>query len=263
MTTEHRDREFADLLSAVMERHAVGSRLQRVADLADHTLAEAMRIGDAVRRALRRGVGDRPDEADCANLDRLARQLEEATDAVLAEPLAEDLRRASAAGDGPRAATLALELFAGLARPAALPERVYAPIAARRRSRRGEALVHPVALADEIVARGRDGLAPASGDEADRSVLPEPIALASGFAGAGSEIALVRGTADLGDALLEDGASGDLLVFCRRLQGRFAVALAAETDDEWWSASSFHWIDYRTQLEAALRERGLEVTVTD
>lgn len=263
MTTEHRDREFADLLSAVMERHAVGSRLQHVADLAERTLAEAMRVGDAVRRALRQGVVDRPDDADCAGLARLARQLEEATDAVLAQPLAEELRHASAAGDGERSATLALDLFAGLARPAALPDRVYAPIVPRRRSRSGEALVHPVALAEEIVARSGDGLAPASGEEADRAVLPEPIALAPGFAGAGSEIALVRATADLRNALLEDGASGDLLVFCRRLPGPFAVALAAEADDEWWTASSFRWIDYRTQLEAALRERGLEVTVTE
>jgi hypothetical protein len=263
MTSKHRDREFADLLSAVMERHAVASRLRGVADLAEDTLAEAMRVGDAVRRALRRGGGDRPDEADCAGLARLARRLAEATDAVLAQPLADELRRASSAGDGVRAATLALELFAGLTRPAAIPGHVYSPIAPRRRSRSGEALVHPVALAGEIVARTRDGLAPASGEEADRGVLPEPIAVAPSFAGADAEISLVRKTTDLGDAILEDGASGDLLVFCRRLHGPFAVALAAEADDEWWSASSFRWADYREQLTAALRQHGLEVNVTE
>ena len=51
MTAPERDQEFADLLSAVIERHAVASRLQGTAGLAEEVLADAMRVGDAVRRA--------------------------------------------------------------------------------------------------------------------------------------------------------------------------------------------------------------------
>jgi hypothetical protein len=259
--TAERDEEFADLLSAVIERHAVASRLQGTAALAEDVLAAAMRVGDGVRRALRDGGARRPNDADCDALAELASRLEGATDAQLAEPVAIDLRRATSAGDMTAAASLALELFAGLARPATLPALLYWGVTARRRSRSGETLVHPLALADEILAESRAGLGPASGDGADEAMLPEPIALSPSFAGCGAEIALVRSSADLGDALLADDASGDLLVFSRRLAGPFSVALAAEADDEWWSASSFGYADYCAQLADALRAQGLAVEV--
>jgi hypothetical protein len=118
-----------------------------------------------------------------------------------------------------------------------------------------------VALAEELVAQSRAGLGPASGDGADDATLPEPIALSPSLAGCGSEIALVRASSDLGEALLEDTASGDLLVFSRRLVGPFSVALAAEADDEWWAASSFGYADYRAQLAEALRAQGLVVEI--
>jgi hypothetical protein len=261
MTVPERDQEFADLLSAVIERHAVASRLQGTTALAEEVLAAAMRVGDAVRRALRDGIGDRPNEGDCDQLDALARRLESSTDAVLAEPLAGDLRRAAASGDICDAARLALGLFAGLERPAAIPSVVYSGVSARRRARSGETLVHPVALADEIAARIGDGVGPASGDAADEAALPEPIALTAAFDAVGSEIALVRDTSDLVDSLLEDGASGDLLIFGRRLAGPFSVALAAQAEDEWWTASSFAWADYRSQLAEALRQRDIGVEI--
>lgn len=259
MTAPERDQEFADLLSAVIERHAVASRLQSTAGLAEEVLGAAMRVGDAVRRALRAGIAGRPNEVDCDELDALARRLEAATDAVLAEPLAGELRDAAAAGDGATAARLALALFAGLARPGRLPPVVYTAVNARRRSRSGEALVHPSALADEIVATVREGVGPASGDAADAAALPEPIAFAADFYGVGSEIALVRRTADIGAFLIEDAASGDVLVFSRRLAGPFSVALATDADDEWWAASSFAWADYRAQLAEALAARSIGV----
>ncbi|MFN8603601.1 MAG: hypothetical protein U0842_24255 [Candidatus Binatia bacterium] len=261
MTAPERDQEFADLLSAVIERHAVASRLQGTAGLAEEVLADAMRVGDAVRRALRDGNGDRPNEADCERLDGLAGRLEAATDALLAQPLAADLRRAAAAGDIGVAARLALALFAGLERPAAIPDVVYTGVNARRRSRSGETLVHPEALADEIAARIAEGIAPASGDAADEAMLPEPIALTASFEGVGSEIALARATSDIAEDLVEDMASADVLVFSRRLAGPFSVALAAEADDEWWAASSFPWTDYRAQLASALRARNIEVRI--
>lgn len=261
MPSPERDQEFADLLSAVIERHAVASRLQGTAALADEVLAAAMRVGDAVRRALRNEAEDRPNDADCDQLDGLAQRLEAATDALLAEPLAGELRQAAASGDIATAARLALALFAGLERPAAVPDVVYTGVSARRRSRSGETLVHPVALADEIAARLLDGIGPASGDAADEATLPEPIALTASFEGVGSEIALARRTSDIAAFLLEDGASGDVLVFSRRLAGPFSVALAAEADDEWWAASSFAWTDYRQQLAEALRAKSIDVEV--
>jgi hypothetical protein len=258
-----RDQEFADLLSAVIERHAVASRLQGTAALADDVLSDAMRIGDGVRRALRSGTESRPSDGDCDALAELARRLEDATDAQLAEPIASALRHASGAGEMARAAALALDLFAGLARPTSVPERLYSSVTARRRARTGETLVHPAALADEIATRSREGLGPASGDGAAEATLPEPIALSPSFAGCGSEIALVRASADLADALLEDTASGDLLVFSRRLAGPFSIALAPEADDEWWAASSFGYIDYRQQLADALRAHGFAVAIVE
>lgn len=262
MRSAERDQEFAELLSAVIERHAVASRLQSTAALAEEVLAAAMRTGDGVRRALREGA-DRPSAHDCDALARLARRLEDATDALLAEPLAADLRRAVAAGEMVASAGLALDLFAALHRPLAVPSQLYAGLAARRRSRGGETLVHPAALAEEITTRSREGLGPASGDDADHASLPEPIALAPTFDGCGSEIALVRASAGLEDALLEDSASGDLLVFTRRLPGPFSVALASDAEDEWWVASSFRYADYRQQLIAALTMKGVTVEVVD
>lgn len=259
MRSVERDQEFAELLSAVIERHAVASRLQRTAPLAEEILAAAMRVGDGVRRALREGATDRPSAQECDQLAGLAKRLEDATDALLAEPLAAELRRVVARGDMVGSARLALTLFAALDRPAALPERLYAGVIARRRSRSGEALVHPAALAEEIATRNREGIGPASGDDADEASLPEPIALAPSFAGCGSEVALVRESTDLRDALLEDTASGDLLVFSRRVPGPFSVAVAIDPEDEWWVASSFRYADYREQLAAALRAHGMAV----
>ncbi|MBY0278449.1 hypothetical protein K2Z84_24225 [Candidatus Binatia bacterium] len=259
MRSVERDQEFAELLSAVIERHAVASRLQRTATLAEEILAAAMRVGDGVRRALREGATERPSAQECDELADLAKRLEDATDALLAEPLAAELRRAIAHGDMIESARLALDLFAGLDRPATLPARLYAGVVARRRSRSGETLVHPAALAEQIAARNRDGIGPASGDDADEASLPEPIALAPSLAGCGSEIALVRESAELRDALVEDTASGDLLVFSRRVPGPFSVAVAIDPEDEWWVASTFRYADYREQLSAALSASGITV----
>lgn len=263
MRSAERDQEFAELLSAVIERHAVASRLQGTALLAEEVLAAAMRAGDAVRRALREGTVDRPSLDDCDELARLARRLEDATDALLAEPLAAELRRAVAAAALDESARIALALFAGLARPAAMPAQLYAPLVARRRSRSGEALVHPVALAEEIAVLSRDGLGPASGLDAEEASLPEPVALAPTFSGCGSEVALVRSSTGLEEALLEDAASGDLLIFSRRLPGPFSVALATAAEDEWWAASAFRYADYRGQLSDALAARGVTVEILD
>lgn len=261
MTPGERDQEFAELLSVVIGHHAVASRLKATAALAEEILASAMRVGDAVRRALRDGDAERPSAADVAALVGLAERLEHATDAVLAESLAQDLRRAAAAGDVRESARLALELFADLARPQAPQPKLYAAVAARRRSRGTETLVHPAALADEIRARSAAGLTPASGDPADDQLLPEPIALAPTFDACGAEIALCRSAHGLEDGLLEDTASGDLLVFSRSVAGPFTVTLARVADDEWWAASPFAYADYRTQLDAALRARGITVSV--
>ncbi|MBM4243991.1 MAG: hypothetical protein FJ148_09270 [Deltaproteobacteria bacterium] len=261
MTADDRDREFADLLSAVIARHTVARRLRGATELAEEVLGAAMRVGDAVRRALRDGVAGRPDASDCEQLAQFARRLDRATDAVLAEPLVADLRRASASGDPVTAARLALEVFAGLARPEVVPPRLYTGVTARRRSRSGETLVHPIALAEELAARSRDGIAPASGDDDPQDALPEPIALSPSFDGCGAEIALVSGTDGLEDALLEDLASGDLLVFCGRLERPFTIALAEEAGDEWWAASAFRWPDYRAQLADALRARQIDSAI--
>jgi hypothetical protein len=253
------DQAFADLLSAVIERHAVASRLQGTEALAESALAAAMRVGDGVRRARRGGPSDRPNADDCAQLARLASELDEATDAVLRDAPAVALRRAAAAGDGASAAGMALGLFLGLERPQRPPERVYVGIRARRRSRTGETLVHPADLADEIVRSSAEGLGPESGvtAAAEEPLLPEPIALAPTFAASGSEVALVRSTAGIADALLEDAASGDLVLFVARLPGPFSVALARDADDEWWAASALSYADYRAQLAAELRARGV------
>jgi len=259
------DQAFADLLSAVIERHAVASRLQGTEALAEDALAAAMRVGDGVRRARRGGPSDRPNDDDCAQLARLASRLDDATDAVLRDAPAIALRRAAAAGDGAAAAEMALGLFLGLERPVRLPERVYVGLRARRRARTGETLVHPEALADEIVRSSAAGLGPESGvtAAAEEPLLPEPIALSPTFETAASEIALVRGTAGIGDALLEDSASGDLVLFVACLPGPFSVALARDADDEWWAASTVSYADYRAQLAAALRARGVDVALLD
>lgn len=257
------DQTFADLLSAVIERHAVASRLQGTARLAEDALGAAMRIGDGVRRSRRSGPSARPDDDDCDSLARIATELEAATDAVLREDPALALRRAAAAGEAAAAARIALELFVGLERPAHPPERVFVGLRVRRRARSGETLVHPVALAEEIARCGADGLGPASGvaAAAEEPLLPEPIALAPSFASCGSEVALIRSTAGIAGALLEDGASGDLVLFAERLGGPFDVALALDADDEWWAASSLSYHEYREQLAAALDAHGVRYEV--
>lgn len=266
MDDAERDRRFAELLGAVIERHAIASRLQATVDLAERTLGDALRIGDAVRRALRSDGGARPDADDCRRLEDLAAALETASDAALAAPEAIALRRAAAAEDPVGAARLALELFAGLTRPAAIPAAVYVPITARRRARTGETLVHPATLAGEIRRTCDDGLRPASGAAPDPSeeegpVLPEPIALAPSFAGSGSEIAFRRATSDLEDALLEDAASGDLVVFSDRIAGPFSIILAEEPEDEWWAAGTTAYASYRAELIELLTQLGIEARV--
>jgi len=259
------DAPFADLLQQVVDRHAIASRLQRTTALAEEVLADAMRIGDGVRRALRRGLAGRPDENDCTALARLAHRLEDATDAALQEDAARALLAAAAAGRPVEAAELALTVFAGLVRPEAPPEHVYLARTVRRRARSGETLVHPETLAQEMADSGRDGVSPASGPpeaEAD-TVLPEPIALSPSFAGCGSEVALRRATADLRDALLEDSASGDLLLFTDRVAGPFTAAVAAQADDEWWAASAVGWTAYRAGLVEALARLGIPVDAAE
>jgi hypothetical protein len=258
------DDAFTDLLQQVVDRHAVASRLQRTTRLADEVLATALRLGDGVRRALRAGERARPDQADCAQLTTLARRLEQATDAALSEDATRELRDAAARGRGEEAAELALTVFAGLTRPGALPPYVYLARTVRRRARSGETLVHPETLAREIAASSRDGVGPASGPaRGDDGELPEPVALSPSFAGCGSEVALRLRTADLGPALLEDTASGDLLVFTDRVAGPFAVALAAEAEDEWWAASPLGWPSYRAGLVEALARLGVSVDVVE
>src|SRR5882724_884175 len=114
MDHAERDRAFAELLSAVIERHAVASRLQSTVGLAEETLSKALRVGDAVRRALRDGGPDRPNDDDCRQLEELATRLEAATDEVLVAHTARTLRAAAAAGRTTEAAQLAAQLFAGL-----------------------------------------------------------------------------------------------------------------------------------------------------
>jgi len=263
MSSSVADQAFADLLSAVIERHAVASRLRATAELAERALADAMRVGDAVRRARRAGPSERPDEADRRALASLASGLDAATDSVLRAEPALALRRAAAAGASSLAARLALDLFVGLERPAHMPEHVFVGLRVRRRARSGETLVHPVALADEIAAAARDGLGPESGvaAEADEPLLPEPIALAPSFLACGAEVALRRPTTGIAESLLEDGASGDLVLFDARVEGPFSVVLARNADDEWWAASSFAYTDYRQQLAAALETRGLATAI--
>lgn len=263
MSSSDGDRAFADLLSAVIERHAVASRLRATADLAERALADAMRVGDGVRRARRGGPSARPDDEDRRTLAGLAAELDAATDAVLRDHAALALRRAAAAGDGPLAARLALDLFVGLARPSVVPVRVYVGLRVRRRGPDGETLVHPEAMADEITRAAREGIGPESGVAAavEEPLLPEPIALGPSFEGCGSEVALVRATAGLAGALLEDSASGDLVLFDARVGGPFSVALASDADDEWWAASSLGYVEYRRQLAAALAARGVDVEV--
>ncbi|HEY8517187.1 MAG TPA: hypothetical protein VIS07_16890 [Candidatus Binatia bacterium] len=260
MPVHERDEAFADLLQQVIDRHAIANRLQRTAALADEILGEALRRGNGVRRALRDGDTSRPNEEDCDHLRSLASRLEDAIDAALRDGAASELRRAVADHEPRRAADLALEVFAGLVRPDELPPRVYVARAVRRRAREGEVLVHPEDLAKELAAFGETGIGPASGapEDAD-SGLPEPLALSPSFLGCGSEVALVRDTADLRGALLEDTASGDLLVFTERLDGPFGVAVAAEADDEWWAASALRWPSYRAGLLEALVTLGIEV----
>jgi hypothetical protein len=263
MAMDHaeRDRAFAELLAAVIERHTVASRLRDTADLADASLSRALRVGDAVRRALRAGGSARPDDDDFRQLDDLATQLDAAIERTLAATCAVALRRAIAADRKDEAAGLALQLFAGLTPVATLPSHVYVGLGARRRSRDGETLVHPGVLAAEIAALQRDGIGPASGSSGacDEAVLPEPIALAPSFAACATEIALRRPAGDLGSALLEDTASADLLVFGRCVAGPFTTVLAPDADDEWWAAGTTSYASYCAQLSAELARRGIAV----
>lgn len=259
MPPSERDRAFADLLSAVIDRHAVASRLRETVDVAETSLGQALRVGDAVRRALRGGAAQRPDDGDCRELADLAAALETAIERALASATAGSLRRAIALDRKDEAAALALELFAGLTRPTAIPAHLFVAVGARRRSRDGETLVHPAALAAEIAARQRDGVGPASGDPdaQDETVLPEPIALAPSFAACATEIALRRPSGDLAGALVEDHASADLLIFGVRVPGPFTVVLAPEADDEWWAAGTTSYTSYCAQLTAELSRLGI------
>ena len=259
MSSAAADETFTELLSAVIERHTVASRLRPTARLAEEALTAALRIGDGVRRARRAGAGARPDEDDLRALASLATDLERATDAALRAGPALELRRASAAGRGAEASRIALSLFLGLERPLVPPERIFVGLTVRRRARSGETLVHPGALADEIARYGREGVGPESGVAAgvEEPLLPEPIAVSPSFAACGSEVALAHSARGLEDALLEDDASGDLVLFVERIAGPFSVTVAQQADDEWWAASAVSYGEYRDQLIAALAERGV------
>jgi len=267
MDHAERDRAFAELLGGVIERHAVASRLQATVVLAEEILGAALRVGDGVRRTLRDGGSGRPNDDDCRQLESLATRLEKATDVALGETTACALRRAAAGGEAAEAARLALQLFAGLTRPAIVPASLYVGLTVRRRVQRAETLVHPGALALEIQQRSREGLPTSSAaggePEAAGPILPEPIPLAASFAASGSEIALRRPTLDLRPALLEDSASGDLLVFTERLNGPFSVVLARAADDEWWAASSTPYERYSGELIEALSSLGIVTELGD
>ncbi|MEW6272651.1 MAG: hypothetical protein AB1689_25510, partial [Thermodesulfobacteriota bacterium] len=154
---------------------------------------------------------------------------------------------------------------AGLRRPAALPAHVYVARTVRRRADQGEVLVHPETLARELAETSRAGVGLASGakSDGDDGALPEPIALSPSFAGCGCEVAVRRRTDDLRTALLEDTASGDLLLFTERVPGPFSVAVAPDADDEWWAASALRWPSYRAGLVEALERLGVAVDVVD
>jgi hypothetical protein len=260
MDATERDHAFAELLSSVVEHHTVASRLAGTVQLAEDTLAQALRIGDAVRRARRDGAPGRPDEHDCQLLSDLVDRLDRATDDVLRTELARSLRDAISACDATRSAVLALELFAGLVRPAPTPPFLFAGLSARRRTRDGETLLHPGALAAQIAGQERAGLMPSSSAEVtpgDEPVLPEPIAFVASFAACAADLALRRPTAELATGVVEDTASADLLVFSARVAGPFTVLCATESDDEWWAAGTTSFAAYCAELTRALDQLGI------
>jgi hypothetical protein len=250
------DAEFERLLHAVVERHALACRLRAAAPAAEQALASAVRTGDAVRRAVRGGA-PRPDGGDCAALASLAHDLDGAIGRAAGEDAAVALRAAVAAGEGARAARHAVRVFVDLAAPRELPAFVHRPVQVRRRAGRGETLVHPEDLAQELAAASRDGI---RGAPAGATELPEALVLSPSFAACGAEIALRRGAAELREALVEDAGSGDLLAFTA-VPGPFEVALAAAADDEWWAASPIGYGAYRARLEQALDALGVACAV--
>ncbi|HZR79784.1 MAG TPA: hypothetical protein VFD92_01720 [Candidatus Binatia bacterium] len=263
---------FAAAMRRLTDLHGTGILLFAAASVAERAFADALRVGDVVRRAVRQGRRDRPDASDSAAIEEAARRIEVAIADAERAPEVAELGRSVAAGEVVRSAELARCVFAGLeplAQPAAAVG--YRSEALRERRRGGETLPAPPDLATRLARRA---LAPVTGDWSEIAAatgglpdtrpldlaMPPPIVLSPSLAGCGSEVAL-RVPLPSAAAVLRHADSGDLWVLAASLPAPGAVALLAQADDEWWAASPVPWERYSAELTSALREAGVAVTV--
>jgi hypothetical protein len=259
------DARFTDSLRELSELHAETGRFRAQEDAADACFAEALRLGDEVRRAVRRSEGERPSAADLEQLAELVGRLRRLNDEATRAPAVRALVRAYGAGDAAQVAALACRALVGVELAQGIRGPVFLPIGLRRRAPRGESVLHPQTAAVEIERLFDRGLAPQPDESVarDDSALPEPLRFARRFSDCGSEVAIEVDVARLDAPLLEHEPSGDLWSFTARVDTPRVVAVAAAADDEWWAASPVPYPAYVTGLREALAARAISVVQRD
>ena len=230
--------------------------------LAEHMLDRSLELGSIVRRA-GRDAGPAGDVIRAA-IDEL-RSLQARCDAAIADVQASaayrEVAAAFAAGDVPRAAAHAVDVFADVERGDA-PETVVweVPVGGERG---GEHFIAPAECAARIEAVRRNGLRAASaaanlgGDETIT-----PIALSADVTGIESPVALAYEPRALPGPLCRIAGGALLIFYAECLRAPFSVHCAGTVTDEWWAIRPDAYVEWRTALEALLRTQGLVVTTT-
>jgi hypothetical protein len=254
--------------------HAEATRYRAAAAAGERAFADGLRVGDGVRRAVRQGARERPDDADCAALEDAAERV------AVALAMVADLPEIGALNDAlPRdpalAAELACRVFAGLEREASPPAHGYRAHAVRERRRGGESLPAPEALAARLAELARRGISAArrvasegappvagSSPALDATpAVPDPVVLSPSLAASGSELALRVALDALPAPVLRHAGTGDLWVFSPAPLAPAEVAWLSDADDEWWAASPIPYREYGERLLAALASHGIAAAV--
>jgi hypothetical protein len=264
------EERFSAALRDLTELHDEVARFRALRHTSERAFADALRVGDMVRRAVRQGRPDRPALEDVTALEALVDRLRGAFLALRDDADLAGLERCLAAGDLEAAADRACRLFAALERATPAPPLAYSALPLRSRRRDMESLLAPEEVAERAARRIAAGLVPTAREarevaDADTRTglpaVPEPLVLSPSLAASGGEIAI--GVALQGLPILQHLESGNLWVFCPRLAGPFSIVAARQPEDEWWAASPLPYGDFLARLRTALGERSLELVVEE
>jgi len=253
------DERFEAAMRGLTEMHAEATLYRASAEAAERAFGHAMRIGAAVRRAVRQGKNDRPNEADCEDLEATVTRLGGALSGVAELPAVGALRTSLENGEHEHAAELALSLFAELGPAVPAPPYGYRGVPLRARRRGGESILAPEDLAQSLLARVATGLEVESSDRSPQAIsagpqIPTPIVLSPSLDGCGSELSVRVDLGCLRLPVLRHSATGDLWILAKGPIVPLEIAAAAEAEDEWWAASPIPYRAYLARLARTLAQ---------